>query len=41
MYVPTTVFADGRGKIIPAEPEIGAHSYDEWKALIEDYLAKS
>jgi thiol-disulfide isomerase/thioredoxin len=41
MYVPTTVFADGSGKIISAEPEIGAHSYDEWKALIEDYLAKS
>lgn len=41
MYVPTTVFADGSGKIISAEPEIGAHSYDEWKAIIEDYLAKS
>lgn len=41
MYVPTTVFADGSGKIISAEPEIGAHSYDEWKALIEDYLAKA
>ena len=40
-YVPTTVFADGSGKIISAEPEIGAHSYDEWKALIEDYLAKA
>ena len=40
-YVPTTVFADGAGKIISAEPEVGAHSYDEWKALIEDYLAKS
>ena len=40
-YVPTTVFADGTGKIISAEPEIGAHSYDEWKALIEDYLAQS
>lgn len=41
MYVPTTVFADGSGKIISAEPEIGAHSYDEWKAIIDDYLAKS
>ena len=40
-YVPTTVFADGTGRIISAEPEIGAHSYDEWKTLIEDYLAKS
>ena len=40
-YVPTTVFADGTGKIISAEPEIGAHSYDEWKALIEDYLTKA
>ena len=40
-YVPTTVFADGTGKIISSEPEIGAHSYDEWKALIEDYLAKA
>ena len=40
-YVPTTVFADGSGKIISAEPEIGAHTYDEWKAIIEDYLAKA
>ncbi len=40
-YVPTTVFADGSGRIISAEPEIGAHSYDEWKAIIEDYLAKA
>ena len=40
-YVPTTVFADGTGKIISSEPEIGAHNYDEWKALIEDYLAKA
>ena len=40
-YVPTTVFADGQGKIISAEPVIGANSYDDWKALIEDYLAKS
>ena len=40
-YVPTTVFADGQGNIISAEPEIGAHSYDEWKAIIEDYLAKA
>ncbi len=41
MYVPTTVFADSAGNIISAEPEIGAHSYDEWKAIIEDYLAKA
>ena len=40
-YVPTTVFADGSGRIISAEPEIGAHSYDEWKAIIEEYLAKA
>ena len=40
-YVPTTVFADGSGKIISAEPEIGAHTYDEWKAIIEDYLARA
>ena len=40
-YVPTTVFADGTGKIISAEPVIGANSYDDWKTLIEDYLAKS
>ena len=40
-YIPTTVFTDGTGKIISSEPEIGARSYDEWKILIEDYLAKS
>ncbi|MBQ6119379.1 MAG: TlpA family protein disulfide reductase [Clostridia bacterium] len=39
-YVPTTVFADGSGKIISAEPVVGANSYDSWKAMIEDYLAK-
>ena len=39
-YVPTTVFADGTGKILSAEPEIGAHSYDEWKTIIENYLAQ-
>ena len=40
-YVPTTVFADGAGKIISAEPVVGANSYDDWKTMIEDYLAKS
>ncbi len=40
-YVPTTVFADGAGKIISAEPVVGANSYDQWKTMIEDYLAKS
>lgn len=40
-YVPTTVFADGTGKIISAEPVVGANSYDDWKTMIEDYLAKS
>ena len=40
-YVPTTVFADGSGKIISAEPEIGAHSYDEWETIIESYLSKA
>ena len=41
MYVPTTVFADGTGKIISAEPVVGANSYDDWKTVIEGYLAKS
>ncbi|MBQ6066826.1 MAG: TlpA family protein disulfide reductase [Clostridia bacterium] len=41
MYVPTTVFADGTGKIISAEPVVGANSYDDWKTMIEGYLAKS
>ena len=40
-YVPTTVFADGSGRIISSEPEIGAHSYDEWKNIIENYLAQT
>lgn len=39
-YVPTTVFADGTGKILSAAPEIGAHSYDEWKTIIENYLSQ-
>lgn len=38
-YLPTTIFVDGNGHVI-GEPLIGSRSYEEWKELIEEYLAK-
>lgn len=37
-YFPTTVFTDGNGNILSAEPEIGAKDYDGWEKLIKNYL---
>ncbi len=37
-YVPTTVFADGEGKILTEEPYIGAHSQEEWEEIILSYM---
>lgn len=37
-YVPTTVFADGSGKIISEEPYVGAHSQEEWEEIILSYM---
>ena len=36
-YVPTTVFFNSNGEIV-GETEIGAHSYDEWAAILDDLL---
>lgn len=33
-YVPTTVFADGNGKILTGEPYVGAHTLEEWEEII-------
>jgi len=38
-YLPTTVFIDSNGHVI-GEPIIGSQSYEEWKELIEEYLAR-
>ena len=38
-YLPTTIFVDSNGHVI-GEPMIGSRSYEEWKELIEEYLAK-
>ena len=41
-YVPTTVFVDQNGHIIKmengAETVIGSNTYDEWEAIIKNYL---
>lgn len=37
-YFPTTVFTDGNGNILSAEPEIGAKDYAGWEKLIKSYL---
>lgn len=36
-YVPTTVFFNSTGEIV-GETEIGAHSYDEWAAILDGLL---
>ena len=41
-YVPTTVFVDGKGHIIKmsdgTDSVIGSKSYEEWEAIIKQYL---
>lgn len=39
-YVPTTVFFDGQGNLLSAEPYIGGKNYDSWKAIVDSYLNK-
>ncbi len=36
-YVPTTVFFNSNGEIV-GETEIGAHSYEEWAAILDGLL---
>ena len=36
-YIPTTVFVDGQGKVL-GEPYIGSRSYDDWAAIVEEFL---
>ena len=36
-YVPTTVFFNSTGEIV-GETEIGAHSYEEWAAILDGLL---
>ena len=38
-YLPTTIFVDSNGKVL-GDAVIGAREYDEWKGLIEQYLAE-
>ena len=37
-YVPTTILVDGSGHIV-GETVIGSQSYEEWEALIREYLS--
>lgn len=37
-YVPTTVFVDGNGHILSAEPFVGSRSYADWETIINSYL---
>ena len=37
-YVPTTVFIDGGGNILSAEPFVGGRSYSEWESIVLSYL---
>ena len=38
-YLPTTIFVDSNGKVL-GDAVIGAREYDEWKGIIEQYLAE-
>ena len=37
-YVPTTVFLDGEGHLLSAEPYVGGKSAAEWEQIIVGYL---
>ena len=37
-YVPTTVFLDGEGHLLSAEPYVGGRSAAEWETIILSYL---
>ena len=36
-YVPTTIFVDGRGRIV-GETQIGSNSYAGWEAIVKDLM---
>ena len=36
-YIPTTVFVDGSGKVV-GSPLVGSRAYEDWAALVEEYL---
>lgn len=38
-YVPTTFFLDEKGNVLSSESFIGARSYDDWEAIVKEYLA--
>lgn len=38
-YVPTTYFVDANGELLTEEPYVGAKSYEEWTAIVADFLA--
>lgn len=37
-YVPTTVFLDGKGRILTDEPYVGPNDYSGWENVIKFYL---
>lgn len=37
-YVPTTVFLDGKGRILTDEPYVGSNDYSGWENVIKFYL---
>ena len=37
-YVPTTVFVDGGGHIVSAEPYVGSNSYEGWESILLETL---
>ena len=39
--VPTTVLMDGQGNVLTEEPFIGARSYEDWLAIISEYMTGS
>ena len=39
-YYPTTIFADGSGRIICDAPVVGAQDYDAWEETIKQYLGE-
>lgn len=36
-YIPTTIFVDANGQIL-GDPFVGSRSYEDWAAIVEDYL---
>ncbi|MDO4475712.1 MAG: TlpA disulfide reductase family protein [Lachnospiraceae bacterium] len=38
-YVPSTVFVDGQGNLLTAEPLVGALKYEEWESIVSQVLS--